>query len=151
MVFLVQPASGSPARVEEEVFRVCAENSRFAQGHSRPTEMRKSHYGPLKVRLSCSLQATYRTKGRPGNLLLHCPTERGSSRLRSTYRGKKGETTGCVLPLVLPCFIGLPGLWNIWLFTAMVKGQTQHHSCTRHESEDSTREQHTCKHFGWES
>lgn len=36
--------------------------------------------------------------------------------------GKKGGTMGHVLLLVLPCFIGLLGLCNIWLFTRMIKG-----------------------------
>lgn len=49
VVFVVQPASCSPARMEEEVFGVCSGNSRCARGHSRPTEMRKSHYGPPEV------------------------------------------------------------------------------------------------------
>lgn len=81
------------------------------------------------------------SKGTPRHSALAPPTWRGNS-LWSTYLGKKGETTGHVLPLVLPCFIGLPGLCNIWLFTRMVKGQTWHHSCTIHDGKDSTTTAH---------
>lgn len=113
--------------------------SGFEQVHSRAlsrhTETRKSCYSPLE--LSRNLQVTCEAKGLPGNLLWHHPTWRENS-LQSTYLGKKGETTGHVLPLVLLCFIGLPGLCNIWLFTGMVKGQMRHHSCTTHDGKDST-------------
>lgn len=45
---------------------------------------------------------------------------------------------GHVLPLVVPCFIGLPGLCNIWFLTRMIKGQMRHHSCVTHDDKEST-------------
>lgn len=129
---MVQPTSGSPVGMEKEFSEFEQVHSR---AHSRHKETRKSCYSRLE--LSHNLQGTCEAKGLSGNLLWHHPTRRGNS-LKSTYLGKKGETTGHVLPLVLPCFIGLPGLCNIWLFTRMIKGQTRHHSCTTHDGKDST-------------
>lgn len=57
---------------------------------------------------------------------------------RAHTQVRKEEQGGHVLPLVLPCFIGLPGLCNIWLFTGMIKGQMRHHSCVTHNDKDST-------------
>lgn len=65
-----------------------------SRAFSRHTETRNLCYSPLE--LSHNLQDIYGAKGIPGNLLWHDPTWRGSS-LRSTYLGKKGETTGHVL------------------------------------------------------
>lgn len=93
--------------------------SSFTRGHPLATQRRKLCYRPLE--LSHNLQVTCRAKGLPHNLLCHHLTWRGNS-LQSTYLGKKGGTMGHVLLLVLPCFIGLLGLCNIWLFTGMIKG-----------------------------